>query len=90
MSEWRVYYADGSVVRGTTAAEWRAAPDDAVQVVALMEPYPDGSRPWAGVEDRRLWTGTDEFDPFGWGVKRGSLLPDEKYFIIWEEAAHGD
>lgn len=25
-----------------------------------------------------------------WSVKRGSLLPDNVYFALWEQAAHGD
>lgn len=95
MSEWRIYYGDGSVVSGTSEDEWRAAPDDGVQVVALMEPYPDlpdgqPQRPWIGVDDRQLWTGTSEYDPFDWGVKYGSSVPDAEYFAIWERAAYGD
>lgn len=90
MPEFRIHYADGSVVKGSTRKDWRAAPDDGVQVVALMEPYPDGRRPWAGVDDRQLWTGDDVYNLFDWGRKRGSLIPAADYLAIWERAAYGD
>lgn len=81
---WRIYYAD-MVVEGATAEEWLAAPDDGVQVVVLFEST--DYRGWKGVSgDRQLWTGDDEFDPFGFGVKRGLLIPDDDYLAIWERA----
>lgn len=80
---WRIYYAD-HVVDGGTEDEWRAAPENGVQVVVRFPRQ--GPRRWTGVEDRDLWTGTDEFDPFGWGVKTGLLLPDPEYLLIWERA----
>jgi len=88
MPEWRIYYADGSVVRGRTTDAWRAAPDEGVQVVVLMAP--GDRRPWRGVEDRHLWTGTDDYDPFGWGRKTGSLIADAAYQAIWERACGDD
>lgn len=88
MPELRLYYPHG-VITGPHAPEtWAHGPDDGLQVVVLMDPYPDGRRPWRGVDDRQLWTGEDVFDPFGWGPKRGSLLPDAEYFAIWERAAY--
>lgn len=58
---WAIYYADGTRVMGQSAAEWRAAPSDGVQVVVMYELDAQGlhsrygSRPptqvapWAGV-----------------------------------------
>lgn len=86
MSKWRIYYSDQTIV-GETVADWIAAPDEDVQVVVLYEPT--DYRGWKGVEDgnRQLWTGDDEFDPFGYGhLKYGRLLSDEEYFLIWEQA----
>ena len=80
----RVYYADGSVVEGSTADHWQAAPNAGVQVIARFPR--DLSVRWFGVDDRDLWTGEDNYDPFGWGVKTGTLLSDAEYFAIWERA----
>lgn len=89
MAEWRIYYADGSVVSGKDQTDWLSAPGTGVQVVVLMVP-PDNRRWWCpaigSVEDRRLWTGTDTYDPFGWGVKFGSWMPRADYDVIWERA----
>lgn len=84
---WSIYYSDGSVVIGETEDEWRAAPDHDVQVVVLHEP--PVIRRWTGVTDRQLWTGDDEYDPFGWGKKFGSWMMREEYDRIWEVAAYG-
>lgn len=93
MPEWRIYYSDGSVVTGRRAKDWRRAPADGVQVVVLMEPpaiprwtYEADGIPVV-VKDRQLWTGEDEYDPFGWGAKRGELIDDEDYFAIWNRAS---
>lgn len=85
---WRIYYADGSVVRGSSAADWLSAPDTGVQVVVLMESpaMPRWTCEGVVVRDRQLWTGEDEYDPFGWGAKRGSWLPDDEYHEIWRRA----
>lgn len=85
---WRIYYADDSMVEGETEADWLAAPDDGVQVVARF-PMQDGlgwSCRGVVVRDRDLWTGEDEYDPFGWGGKRGTLIDTDAYFSIWERA----
>ena len=84
---WRIYYAD-HVVEGTTAEQWRAAPDDGVQVVVRFEPVDTPRWHWSGgpVRDRQLWTGADTYDPFGWGKKRGRLIEDAAYHEIWEKA----
>ena len=81
---WRLYYA-GRRIDGRGARAWRAAPDEGVQVVVLFEPtWP---QPFAGAPaDRRLLTGLELYDPFGWGAKRGSLIADAHYFAIWERA----
>lgn len=85
---WRIYYADGSTVEVRDCAEWRAAPDDGVQVVVLLGPVETPRWCYSGgpVRDRRLWTGEDVYDPFGWGVKHGSLIGDAAYLAIWERA----
>jgi len=89
MPRWSIWYADGSRVDGTTAADWHAAPKYGVQVVAEWRIPASHERRWYLVDDRFLWTGTDTFDPFGWGVKYGSLLSDADYFRIWNTAAYG-
>lgn len=38
------------------------------------------------VRDRELWTGTDDYDPFGWGNKRGRWMSTPSYFRIWNRA----
>jgi hypothetical protein len=86
VTEFRIYYGDGSVVRGRAPDDWARAPVDDVQVVVLMEPYPDGRRPWAGVDDRQLWTGEDRYNPFGWGPKFGRWMERAAYDAIWERA----
>ena len=83
---WRIYYSDREVTGGDLG-DWLAAPDEDVQVVVLYEPTE--YRGWKGVPDgnRQLWTGDDEFDPFGYGhPKQGRLLDDAEYFAIWERA----
>ncbi|MEE8262725.1 MAG: hypothetical protein V3R83_09715 [Gammaproteobacteria bacterium] len=37
-------------------------------------------------QDRHLFTGIDPIDPFGWGTKRGLLIADTEYQVIWERA----
>jgi len=89
---WRIYYSDGSVVRGRTRADWVAAPDEGVQVVLLMEPYPDrpfdGWTPWAGARpDRQIWTGDDWYAPYkSYPPKEGELISSEEYERIWRRA----
>jgi len=93
---WRIYYGNGKIVRGSSEAEWLAAPSDDVQVVVLMDGKPHG---WSykndkgentPVLDRDLWTGEDSYDPFGWGAKKGALLSDVAYFKIWNRACGDD
>lgn len=71
---WRIHYPD-RVVEGSTRAEWEAAPDEGVQVVVVLEPYPDHPdgephRPVAGVDDRQVWTGVDPYDPASESARR--------------------
>jgi hypothetical protein len=47
-------------------------------------------RPWAGVNDRQLWTGDDSYDPFGYGhPKRGKLIDRTDYERIADLAFYG-
>lgn len=86
-----IAYADGSIKGCTTPLGWRRHPDHGVQIVASWPgpPAPHLSR-WTGVADRYLWTGDEEYDPFGWGLKYGQLIPDGEYQRIWDEVAYGD
>ncbi len=91
MAAWRIYYAAGAVVSGKTKADWRAAPGEGVQVVVLMAPPAVDCRRWhcpgiGSITDRQLWTGTDTYDPFGWGAKTGASMPRADYDMIWERA----
>ena len=95
MHQWRIYYAGGAVVSGKNRADWTAAPDAGVQVVVLMAPPAQDKRLWwclgiGSIEDRQLWTGTDTYDPFGWGVKHGSWVPWCEYDMIWGRACGDD
>lgn len=88
---WAIFYGNGSVFVGATRNDWRKAPASGVQAVVEYVPYdplPDGHpfRPWLGVEDRRIWTGEDSYDPFGWGAKSGSLIDPAVYETIWRAA----
>jgi hypothetical protein len=85
---WRIYYAGGSMLDGHTAEDWSAAPDDGVQVVVLFTSVETPRWHYSGgaVRDRQMWTGEDNYDPFGWGAKRGALISDADYFAIWERA----
>jgi hypothetical protein len=84
MPEWRIYYGDGSVVRGHSRDEWVAAPSADVQVVVLMK-VPIALH-WTGVSDRELWTGDDEYTIENWPVKRGAWMSRAQYFAIWDRA----
>jgi hypothetical protein len=93
VKRWSIYYAGGLRVEGSGAAEWRAAPGTGVQVVVVHEP-PPVPRPdrfatgyvHNGDAARTFYTGADTYDPFGWGVKLGSLIGDAEYHAIWERA----
>jgi hypothetical protein len=86
---WAIFYADRTV-RGSTQQEWKDAPDEGVQVVVEYTAPALHERRWTGVDDRKLWTGEDDYDPFGWGAKRGTLIGGKEYMHIWDRAAHGD
>ena len=85
----RIYYEHTHVDVDTKDA-WTAAPDEGVQVV--VELCADAPVRWdcdgKVVRDRKLWTGDDEYDPWGWGVKYGKLISDEEYFEIWRRACN--
>jgi hypothetical protein len=85
--KWSIYYADGSHWAGESETDWYLAPDGGVQVIVGPPGYWGGGG-WIGVTDRSLWTGEDEYDPFGFGVKRGSVVPDDDYWKIWVLAAY--
>jgi hypothetical protein len=87
MAPWRIYYSD-KVVEGITRDDWLAAPGDDVQVIVWRKP--SGYRGWRDFgPDVHVWTGDDDYDPFGWGNKTGRLLSDADYAAIWERA-HAD
>jgi hypothetical protein len=90
MHEWRLYYADGSVVRGRSREDWDAAPSDGVQVLVLMEAPSLAERRWTGVEDRQLWTGDDVYLLEDWPAKRGAWMDRATYDRIWERACGDD
>ncbi len=84
----RVYYDDGTTAQGHHYKTWQAARVDGVQVVISWPPKQ--RMRWKGpkgpVRDRDMWTGEDVYDPFGWGLKYGRLISDEKYKAIWNKA----
>lgn len=89
-AEWRLYYGDGSVIRGRTAAEWASAPARDVQVLVVMQCPALHRRRWSGVSDRLLWTGDDEYSLNGWAVKYGAWMTRAAYDAIWERACGDD
>ncbi len=92
----RIYYETGPYIKITTPEEWSAAPLSGVQVIVDMDHV--GPSGWTypingvnvSVKDRQMFTGEDEYDPFGWGVKYGSLISGDQYFAIWERACGDD
>jgi hypothetical protein len=85
-----IFYSD-TVAHGRARADWEFLPDTDVQVIVeWRQPRQDrGELRWAGVADRMLWTGEDEYDPFGWGVKFGRWMTRAAYEQVWERAARG-
>lgn len=85
---WSIHYPN-YMFTGETAADWRRAPDTQLQVVRGPSDY-EGGGGWIGVrhDDRSLWTGQDEYDPFGWGIKYGSAIDDDLYWRIWIAVAY--
>lgn len=89
-----IFYSDGRR-DGINADDWRSHPVDRVQAVVLWKH--NHYLGWSGVPrvvvdddvvaDRHLWTGLDEYDPFGWGIKYGSLIDDRAYLDIYKKAA---
>jgi len=51
---WSIFYGDGTVVSGTTQAEWLAAPADGVQVVAEWRIPASHERRWH-LDDGPWW-----------------------------------
>ncbi len=89
----RIYYGVGPYVEVQTSEEWAAAPPSGVQAIVNMEHrghsgsiYEAKPGKWVSVRDRFIWTGDDQYDPFGWGVKFGKLIPDDQYFAIYNKA----
>jgi hypothetical protein len=84
---WTIFYSDGTHTSGSTRAQWDAAHNEDVQAVVLWKRPEWWERPWAGVGDRFVWTGDDEYNPFGnWDEKQGSLIPDKEYAEIARRA----
>lgn len=90
---WRIYYDDPlQDYVGENQEDWIKVPVDGVQVIVLYEPpkIPHWTYPYndkvVTVTDRQLWTGLDVYDPFGWGIKYGSLISDKDYLDIWIRA----
>lgn len=88
---WSIHYGNGRVVWGRTEKSWLRAPKRGVQAVALHDGAGNSTcrEDGSAITDRSLWTGTDEYDPFGWGPKRGALIEDDAYWAIWAEACDG-
>ncbi len=88
----RIYYSDGSIVSGENREDWIKAPDTGVQVVVNLKP--GGLTGWTYIVNeenkpvcgRQLYTGTDEYNPFGFGIKYGELIKTKAYFAIWNRA----
>ena len=97
MVKWRIFYGDGRVSEGSTGRQWRRARDDDVQVVVVLAPppVPPPDRFATGYvgcarKDCTFYTGVDKYDPLDYGtIKRGKLLSDDVYRVIWERA-YGD
>lgn len=96
MHPWAIFYAAGSVVRGTTPDDWSRAPTDGVLHVTCEDGHGNGSM-YEGedgrnvsVTERSVWTGTEDFDPFGWGPKSGVLVDDATYWRTYREACRGE
>lgn len=97
MPTFAIYYADGSVVRGSEKRDWMRAPDSGVQYVVLEEPppepFPIPERFVSGIVGcNRLYptitvfTGVDSYDPAGMGkAKDGTLTDEATYDAIWQQ-----
>lgn len=85
-----IFYSE-RVAHGATRNDWIWLPDHDVQVVVDWRPPNQmaGELCYAGITDRVLYTGLDEYDPFGWGVKYGAWMYDYDYGQLFEIAAHG-
>lgn len=67
-----------------------SAPDDDVQYVVEWYPYEAAHlSPWAGVWDRHIQTGVDEYSVNGWPVKRGRWMDYDEYMRLGEVAFRG-
>lgn len=99
-TRFQIYYANGAIVEGNTAAEWTAAPT--VGVLVVVEVYDavygprhrrrSACRRWAGV-DYYWMTPTDEIGagnasevPVSAVTKRGRLVDDVTWCRIYNQA----
>lgn len=84
MRSFEIFYADGSMVAGSTASEYRQAPDDGIQFVIVRKP--DGrvivkkalSRyGYSGVTKPGAWTDRENYDRIKASLlERSNLLVD--------------
>jgi len=90
--KFRIYYSDGSVVKGRNRTHWRKAPVHGVQVVVDMRPPPNRPfatwTPWEGANpNRQIWTGEDVYRLYpSYPRKFGEWISDEAYERIWRRA----
>lgn len=96
---YRIYYGDGSTVESPTP--WEDAPSEDVQIVVIWRQY-DTPQRWDGLDgywsDGEVFGGFLDMPPFeevaaseqkAGRLKRGTLISDEAYARIVEEAAIG-
>jgi hypothetical protein len=92
-SRWTVVYPEGVRYSGATAAEWASLPRVGYQYVIewAVPATPSWGLPGCPlVEDRKIWTGDDFVDPFGYGIPlEGLQLSDEEYHGMAESVFYG-
>jgi hypothetical protein len=93
-----VHYADGTVFRGTSLAEWEALPEEGILVVTEFYDRSYGHPPkhagqrHAGLdyywmdENGEIGAGPAKYIPEGVNIKRGQLVDDETWDRIYNAA----
>lgn len=69
---WRIYYADGSTVDGSTADEWKATPEQEVQAVLAFHEEPWGATAMHG-HDRYWLPGYHYWPRYGSTIDEATL-----------------